>query len=163
MDKNNVIYLKRNMEPQKILKTPKISLCLEKEHGGDSIVYTLGKKRKNNPRKIARIKFDEDEIYDLLIINDLKIKKNGEMIFNSHKEKLDSADIKLKKIRKWFNDSEYKVKAMPNLLLIKNEMIVEALPICNLLEVEYTKNGIRTFVLELINYSKNSKEKRISE
>lgn len=137
---------------------PKIILT-KKPESKESIIYAITKKLKNNPCKIASVKYSKDNHVDLLLINNLKIKnKRGKYVINTAKEKIDPETVSLNKIQKYFNSNNYEIISEPRLLLIINENAILTYAISDHLGLEYSEESIRKFISKEIKQFKLSQQ-----
>ncbi|MFC5471316.1 hypothetical protein ACFPPD_21750 [Cohnella suwonensis] len=137
---------------------PKIIVKLNRVPNDESIVFALAKKMKNNPCKIASVKYNQDDL-DIIVINNLKIKRKdtGEYVVNTSKSKLRSEHLPLKTLRKYFQSPQYTIVAQPILQIIINESDVITRPISRLLDLKYKKREIKQLAIKEMNLYKSLK------
>lgn len=115
-----------------------------------SMLYAMGKRRNNNPKKIATISYTDGDEIKLSIINDFKVKSIfGGWEINTSKNKIPMEyDKKIKKILS--GNKEYSIKSTPTLLIDFNGNII-TVKINDFYKVNYNKKSIREFVEGILN------------
>lgn len=115
-----------------------------------SVLYAMGKRRNNNPKKIATISYTNGDKIKLSIINDFKVKSIfGGWEINTSKNKIPMEyDKKIKKILS--GNKEYSIKSTPTLLIDFNGSII-TVKMNDFYEVNYNKKAIRDFVDRILN------------
>jgi hypothetical protein len=152
-----VIFIEIVMNPEmnyeqkvKLKKSPQ---------NNDSIVYALTKKLKYNASKLAAVRISREELVEILVINDLKVKRKGIFLINTQKNKIDS-DMPIKTIKKFFESPKYQVLSQPLVMIFLNENFIAAYPISELLNIKYTKSSIREFAVKEVKHYKSLQKSR---
>lgn len=116
-----------------------------------SILYAIGKKRKNNPKKLATIKYSNGDIVEVSIINNFKVKdKSKEYIIDTSKKKINSDSIKFKQINEIFHSNNYSIISQPQLLININDLDTISINAKYFYNIEYTKDSIKKYVDKIL-------------
>ncbi|NFM16719.1 hypothetical protein FDB88_05780 [Clostridium sporogenes] len=127
-----------------------------------SILYAMGKKRENNPKKLATITYPNGDIIKVLITNNFIVKNIfNDYIINTSKEEINSDLIKFKQIKKIFLSNNYSIISQPQLEIKINGL--NGIPVdaeC-FYNIPYTEDSIKKFINQILAFHSSNKYYKI--